>query len=94
MTFRTGTSGYPKPLCIGITVGLRGADESLWINGIKQNALYLAKVFSQSRRGHRVILVSTTGVSLEGPLPWDRDIFPTCSLEEVSGELVFRSVVN
>ena len=28
-----------KALRIGITIGLRSPDESLWVNGIKQNAL-------------------------------------------------------
>ena len=32
-----------KSLRIGITIGLHHANESLWSNGIKQNAVYLAE---------------------------------------------------
>ncbi|WP_321899812.1 DUF2827 domain-containing protein [Paraburkholderia heleia] len=79
--------GPSKGLCIGITVGLREGAESLWINGIKQNALYLAKMFSQSARCHRVLLVNTTGIALDGALPWDREAFPTFNLPDVAHEL-------
>jgi hypothetical protein len=74
-------------LRIGITVGLRESGESLWLNGIKQNALYLARVFAHSPRGHRVALVNTTGIALEGPLPWDREQFPTHNFEDVKDHL-------
>jgi hypothetical protein len=80
---QTATQG----LRIGITIGLRDAGESLWINGIKQNALYLARMFKHSPRGHRVTLVNTTSVSVSGPLPWDRAEFPTCSFAEVKDDL-------
>ncbi|AOK30900.1 MULTISPECIES: DUF2827 domain-containing protein [Burkholderia] len=62
---------------IGITIGLRAPDESLWINGIKQNALYLAKLLMASPRGHRVTLVNTTEVPITDALPWDRRVFDT-----------------
>ncbi len=48
----------PRGLRIGITIGLRDAAESLWINGIKQNALYLCKLFQHSPLRHRVTLVN------------------------------------
>lgn len=64
-------------LRIGITIGLRAADESLWINGIKQNALSLAKLLMASPHGYRVTLVNTTDVRLTVALPWDRGLFDT-----------------
>lgn len=59
----------------------------MWINGIKQNAIYLAKMFGNSPRGHRVTLVNTTDLSLDGALPWDRSAFPTESFETVKNSL-------
>lgn len=76
-----------RGLHIGITIGLREAGESMWINGIKQNAIYLAKMFAHSPRAHRVTLVNTTDVSLDGALPWDRATFPTESFETVKDSL-------
>lgn len=71
-----------RPLRIGITIGIRDAAESLWLNGIKQNALYLAKLFQGSQYGHRVLLLNTTHHPVTGALPWDLTVFPTVSFEE------------
>lgn len=71
-----------RSLKIGITVGLREAAESLWLNGIKQNALYLAKLFLNSHHRHSVRLLNTTSVTLGDDLPWDRKHFPTMSYAE------------
>ncbi|MBN3778616.1 DUF2827 domain-containing protein [Burkholderia sp. Ac-20345] len=76
-----------RGLRIGITIGLREEGESLWVNGIKQNALYLARMFSQSPRGHRVMLVNTTTVHVTNSLPWDQKTFPTYSFTDVKDEL-------
>src|SRR6478735_8948471 len=62
-------------LRIGITIGLRAPDESLWVNGIKQNALNLACVLLASPLGHRVQLVNTTDVPITSQLPWDLQAF-------------------
>ncbi|MCJ2013049.1 DUF2827 domain-containing protein [Methylobacterium sp. J-076] len=70
-----------RSLTIGITIGLREADESLWLNGIKQNALYLAKLFLNSRYRHEVRLLNTTPVPITDTLPWDRTRFPTMPFE-------------
>ncbi|KHK49800.1 hypothetical protein PI87_25255 [Ralstonia sp. A12] len=74
-------------LRIGITIGLREPNESLWVNGIKQNALFLAKVLMASDRGHRVTLVNTTAVPVTAALPWSLSAFDTCSFGEVKGDL-------
>lgn len=76
-----------RPLSIGITIGLRSQDESLWTNGIKQNALFLAKLFANSPRGHRVVLANTTGVPISESLPWCLDQFPTVRLDDVCDDL-------
>jgi hypothetical protein len=64
-------------LRIGITIGLREPNESMWINGIKQNALFLAKLLMRSGRRYQVTLVNTTDVPLTDALPWDRRVFAT-----------------
>ena len=67
-TAQAGEPSYPKrelrPLRIGITIGLHHADESLWTNGIKQNAIFLAKLLAASSTGHEVMLLNTTNVEV------------------------------
>lgn len=58
---------------IGITIGLQSQGESLWVNGIKQNALALARLLDASPRGHSVTLLNTTEVPLTPDLGWDLD---------------------
>lgn len=70
-----------RSLRIGITIGIRDVAESLWLNGIKQNALYLAKLFQGSIHRHQVVLLNTTGVSITDEIPWDRKVFPTLSFD-------------
>lgn len=74
-------------LRIGITIGLQLPDESLWINGIKQNALFLAKLFKSSPLGHEVLLLNTTAVPITDALPWDLAEFPTRSFDEACDNL-------
>lgn len=76
-----------RRLRIGITIGLRSADESLWVNGIKQNALFLALALQASPWQHEVLLVNTTPVDVSGPLPWSRERFPTHALNAVIDDL-------
>ncbi|MFD1557864.1 DUF2827 domain-containing protein [Paraburkholderia silviterrae] len=76
-----------QPLRIGITIGLQEETESLWVNGIKQNAIYLAKLFQQSARHHRVTLVNTTAVRITPMLPWDTTQYPVKSFEDVKDDL-------
>lgn len=72
----------PRALKIGITIGLHAADESLWINGIKQNALFMAKLLRNSPRGHDVRLLNTTDVPITPQLPWSLEDFPTYHYDE------------
>jgi hypothetical protein len=77
----------PRSLKIGITLGLRAADESLWVNGIKQNALNLAMAFQNSPHAHQVILLNTTHVAITPALPWDLARFPTRPFAEAKDDL-------
>lgn len=71
-----------RALKIGITIGVSVPDESLWINGIKQNALYLARLFQHSPLRHDVCLLNTTDVAITDALPWSRLDFPTFPIAE------------
>lgn len=76
-----------RALRIGITIGLHAPDDSLWLNGIKQNALFLAKLFQQSPLRHQVILLNTTAVEISPRLPWDLAMFPTGAFDEHCDQL-------
>ncbi|MGF6612728.1 hypothetical protein OKW45_007716 [Paraburkholderia sp. WSM4175] len=76
-----------RKLRIGITIGLHHEAESLWVNGIKQNALYLAKLFQHSPLRHEVTLVNTTNVAVTSALPWDLNRFPTRAFADAKDSL-------
>lgn len=61
---------------IGITVSLSKENESLWINGIKLNALYLLKALKET--GHNVYLLNQSVVTApyENKVAWDTKEFP------------------
>ena len=70
-------------MTIGITLGLNRDNESMWINGIKLNAIFLANMFKSL--GHDVYLLDTNGKvaanKITGKLDkdkivWDVDEFP------------------
>lgn len=74
-------------LRIGVTLGLGSASESLWINGIKQNAIYLAEALRHVEGVASVVLVNTTTVALTDELPWDRRRWPTVSFDDAKDAL-------
>src|SRR6478735_6876934 len=64
-------------LCIGITIGLHHVAETLWNNGIKQNAVYLAEALKNCPNVARVVLVNTTAIPITSALPWVLQPWPT-----------------
>ena len=62
---------------IGITISLMGENESLWINGIKLNALFLSKTLQKT--GHKVTILDT-GKNVKkitkDTVQWDLKEFP------------------
>jgi hypothetical protein len=64
-------------LSIGITIGLRQPDETLWNNGIKQNAVFLAEALRHCPNVASVTLLNTTAVPVSNALPWDLQRWPT-----------------
>ena len=72
---------------IGITIGLSDKKESIWINGIKMNAIFLADALMQSSKNYNVYLLntSTLKISLSDPdveLPWDTNKYPVYEYHE------------
>lgn len=74
-------------LRIGITIGLHSEGESLWVNGIKQNAIYLLQALSRCAQVKSVCLVNTTGVAITPALPWDLKKIPTVPFEAAKDDL-------
>jgi len=74
-------------LRIGITIGLHQENESLWNNGIKQNAVYLAETLKQCPSVASVHLVNTTAVAITAALPWDQARWPTVTFEQAKDNL-------
>jgi hypothetical protein len=74
-------------LRIGITLGLGREDESLWVNGIKQNAIYLLEALRHVEGVASVVLVNTTAVPVTPALPWDLARWPTVAFDAVKDSL-------
>lgn len=68
-------------LRIGITIGLHHEAETLWNNGIKQNAAFLAEALRHCPKVAGVVLVNTTQVPITAALPWDQTRYPTLSFD-------------
>ncbi|MGJ7610577.1 MULTISPECIES: DUF2827 domain-containing protein [unclassified Variovorax] len=68
-------------LRVGITIGLHHEAESLWNNGIKQNAVFLAEALKHCPAVESVVLVNTTATPVTPALPWDQARWPTLDFE-------------
>ena len=75
-----------QPLRIGITLGLQHEGESLWVNGIKQNAVFLAEALRNCPNVARVTLVNMTPVALTA-LPWDTQRWPVATFDAMKDDL-------
>jgi hypothetical protein len=71
-----------KKLRIGITIGLHHEAETLWNNGIKQNAVFLAEALKNCPNVASVVLVNTTHVPITSQLPWDLERWPTVTFQD------------
>ena len=74
-------------LRIGITIGLHHEAETLWNNGIKQNAVFLAEALKQCANVASVVLVNTTAVPVTSQLPWDLELWPTCTWNDAKDRI-------
>jgi hypothetical protein len=53
-----------KNLRIGITIGLKDVNESIWTNGMKLNILYLARLLKNSTNNYEVSILNTTNIDV------------------------------
>ena len=67
---------------IGITIGLTADYESLWINGIKLNALYLANTLIEIGEHNVWILDTSEKVTDLTKVAWDTSRFPIYKFKE------------
>jgi hypothetical protein len=74
-------------LRVGITIGLQSPVESLWSNGIKQNAVFLAETLRHCERVASVRLINTTRVPVTPAMPWDLARWPTASFAEAKDDI-------
>src|SRR4051812_38807632 len=81
------TNPPQRGLRLGITIGLHRPDETLWSNGIKQNAVFLAEVLRRCPNVASVVLVNTTSVPITHALPWNLERWPTLSFEAAKDQL-------
>jgi len=72
---------HASRLRIGITIGLHHEAETLWNNGIKQNAVFLAEALKHCPAVTSVVLVNTTAIPITPALPWDQARWPTVTFE-------------
>ena len=63
-----------KKLKIGITIGLKDNNESIWTNGIKQNILMLTKLLKNSEKQYDVYLLNTIDVDWSTKPSYLKDI--------------------
>ncbi len=73
-------------LRIGVTVGLSTPQESLWVNGIKQNAVFLCEALRHCPCVESACLVNMTAVDTSA-IPWNRDSWPTFSFADAKDDL-------
>ena len=73
-------------LRIGITIGLQSASESLWNNGIKQNAMHLLQTLRHCAQVASVVLVNTTAVELSS-VAWNTQRWPTMAINDAKDQL-------
>ena len=74
-------------LRVGITIGLHHAAETLWNNGIKQNAAFLAEALRHCQQVASVVLVNTTDIPITPALPWDLKRYPTVTFDAAKDAL-------
>lgn len=74
-------------LNIGITICLTEENESVWTNGIKQNAIFLARTLMNSEKNYNVYVVNMSYVKITNGLEWDIDKYKTVQYDDVKDEL-------
>lgn len=76
-----------KKICIGITICLQEENESIWINGIKQNAIFLARTLMNSEKNYDVYIVNISDIKITNNLGWDINKYKTVQFNEIKDKL-------
>ena len=71
---------------IGITIHLSIENESIWINGIKLNALYLLKALKEIGYNVYILNASEVQTPYEGKITWDINEFPIYDYKEKAND--------
>lgn len=75
---------------IGITMTFRDYNESMWINGMKMNAIFLFDALMQSKKNYNVYLINTgSKIKVNDPelkIPWDREKYPIYDYYDVAAK--------
>ena len=74
-------------LNIGVTICLQQENESVWINGIKQNAIFLARTFMNSQKNYNVYIVNTSNIKITNGLGWDVNHYKTVQFNDIKDQL-------
>jgi hypothetical protein len=74
-------------LNIGITIFLHEENQSVWTNGILQNAIFLAKTFQNSTQNYNVYLVNTSNINITNILGWDLIEYKTVQFNDIKDKL-------
>ena len=71
---------------IGITIHLSTENESIWINGIKLNALYLLKALKEIGYNAYILNASEVQAPYEGKITWNINEFPIYDYKEKAND--------
>jgi len=72
---------------IGVTLGLKEKKESIWVNGIKMNAIFLVDLLQKSDKNYNVYLINTSKINVEDEdfePAWDTSKYPIYQYNKVS----------
>jgi hypothetical protein len=74
-------------LNIGITIFLHEENQSVWTNGILQNAIFLTKTFQNSIQNYNVYLVNMSNINITNKLGWNIEKYKTVQFDEIKDKL-------
>jgi hypothetical protein len=74
-------------LNIGVTICLQEENESVWINGIKQNAIFLVRMLMNSKENYNVYIVNTSNIAITNGLGWDINHYKTVQFTDIMDKL-------
>ncbi len=80
-------SGPRTGLRVGVTLGLHDVHESLWTNGIKQNAIFLCMALQAADNVQSAFLVNVTDLALDSGPGWNASPQPVFTFDEVRDRL-------